>query len=66
MNAPRGGRGENKIPRRSENFRGSEFLPEFDIEFASRCLSLRETRHYEALSHDCIIFPFRAYVKSRV
>ena len=35
MDALRGSRGDDKIPRRLEDPRGTEGLPESDIEFAS-------------------------------
>jgi len=51
MDALRGSRGDDKIPRRLEDPRGTEGLPESDIEFASWRPAPRQPRHDHSVSH---------------
>jgi hypothetical protein len=51
MDALRGSRGDDKIPRRLEDPRGTESLPKGDIEFPPRRPAPRQPRHDHALSH---------------
>jgi len=57
MDALRGSRGDDKIPRRLEDPRGTEGLPESDIEFASWRPAPRQPRHDHSVSHPPIIRP---------
>jgi hypothetical protein len=51
MDALRGGRGDDKIPRRLEDPRGTEGLPKRDIEFAPWRPTPRQPRHDHTVSH---------------
>jgi len=51
MNTPHRSGGHNQVPGGFENASWAEFLPELDIEFASRCAALNEPREDQAISH---------------
>jgi len=51
MDALRGSRGHDKIPRRLEDPRGTESLPEGDIEFPPGRPAPRQPCHDHLLSH---------------
>jgi len=51
MDALRSSRGDDKIPRRLKDPRGTEGLPKGDIEFAPRGPATRQPRHDHSVSH---------------
>jgi len=51
MDALRSSRGDDKIPRRLEDPRGTEGLPESDIEFAPWRPAPRQPRHDHTVGH---------------
>jgi len=51
MDAPDGGRGYDEIPRSLENAARPEFLPESDIEVASRSPAANQPGHNQTVCH---------------
>jgi hypothetical protein len=51
MDAPDGGRGDDKIPRSLENTARAELLPKSDIEFASRSPAANQPGHNQTVCH---------------